>query len=799
MAKIAQFQQLAQLGLDMVSPIDLMKSGRTPYAKNFRLYAQQTDDRQVAVSSRKGSGYYTNELLGTAAIEIVSSTGASTVSVNSTTSILMKKFTAIQDGRLYEIEVKIGNPDGASGPVLIEVWDDDNGKPGVKLSSSSLLAIPTVADYVSARFINPPLITYNSVYWIVVGCQDDCVGEYKVSTTTIGNELYVTNASLQNGIAQDCDMNCKINSTDVDPFLNGHRMVRDNGDNITVVADNDGRLYSVDEVYHDYTEIMYGLSTSATDYSFAHADNKLFFVNGYDDLMTWDGSFESDSSNMCTNGGFETNITGWTAYSGLGTVSQSNTYAHTGTYSLKNTAASGNRTVQYNVNFYKHNRYHVYYWVYSPSATTITTMTLTGTTTTSINTKAVSANTWTFVNFYFYPTSDQTALLIQNTADIYIDDVTIKDSHIDYIVDSELPILSQICYHKDRLWGVSTVDPNKIHFSNAPGNPVYQQDNVTPETSNNQWYNAWRSVDFVYVPRPHEGSPVTALESFQDSLFAFTQDGKYVISGYDSGSFVQRESTGFQGAMSRRGVAKDENNIYFVGTDGFYSFDGTYDTKLSTPIDPLFDAVGNKTLISPVIWKNKVRFYMPSLGSSVNDTCAIWNKDIKEWEYDTDTFVSTAIPYDDANDDNQLVEISSLIPIMYLAEKEYNNLGAPIDFEYRLNYNALGSPAQKKRIKKFFPILQGVDNTFPVTIAIDRDFQNSPRYKSVMLSVNGAVFGTEHELGDGILFGGQTSFKMNKLRLSGYGLYWQFRILRKAVNNRVAFVGAQFSYKTKRI
>ena len=41
-------------GLDMVTPVDLLSDGRTPWSKNFRLYAQQSDDRQVAVSSRKG-------------------------------------------------------------------------------------------------------------------------------------------------------------------------------------------------------------------------------------------------------------------------------------------------------------------------------------------------------------------------------------------------------------------------------------------------------------------------------------------------------------------------------------------------------------------------------------------------------------------------------------------------------------------------------------------------------------------------------------------------------------------------
>ena len=658
--KVAQYKQLSQLGLDMVSPIDLMKDGRTPYGKNFRLYAQQSDDRQVAVSNRKGSGFYINPLSETKTLSEESVIEASTVVVNKTTSIVLQKFIAPNSDRLTRLDINIANPNGASGVVLLQVWDDNAGVPGVLLAESSLTAIGEVASYISARFVAAPKLTSASTYWIVLVEQDDCTGEYVLSTTTNSTDAKITNSALTSAIAQTYSINYKLYTSPDTPIIDGHRFYRDNGVNVTVVVVGT-TMYKVDETTHELASIATGLSASATKYSFAHADNKLFWVNGYDSLKYWDGS-------------------------------------------------------------------------------TVTTIT-----------------------------------------------------------NANLSVLSQICYHKDRLWGVSASDPNKLQFSEVPGNPKYKADNITPETPNNQWYNAWRSVDFIYVPRPHNGSPVTSIISFQDNLIVFTQDGKYIISGYDKGSFTLRESVGFQGALSYRGVIKDENNIFFVGKDGLYIFNGTYDTKISTPIDPLFNGSSNKYLITPVIWKNKVRFYIPSATSSVCDTCVLYNKDIEEWEYDTNTFVKMAIQYDDADDKDQLVEISSLAPVMYLSEKGYDNLGAPIDFEYRFNYNSLGSPAQKKRIKKFFPILQGVDTTFPITIAIDRDFQNSPRYKTMILTVNGAVFGTEHELGDGTLFGGQTSFKMNRMRLSGYGNYWQMRVLRKAVNNRVAFVGAQFSYKTKRI
>jgi hypothetical protein len=272
-----------------------------------------------------------------------------------------------------------------------------------------------------------------------------------------------------------------------------------------------------------------------------------------------------------------------------------------------------------------------------------------------------------------------------------------------------------------------------------------------------------------------------------------------VFSGYDTGSYTLRESTGFAGAVSRESTAITKNFMYFVGKDGFYQFDGTNDKKISENIEPLFRSLTSRGDVTVTTWRNSVRFYIQEDASAYNNACAIFHEGLEEWQYDTDTWVDQAIPYDDADDDDQLIEVSSIVPTMYIAETGYSNLGAPIDFEYRFNYNALKSPAQKKRIKKFFPLIQGVDSSFPLTVSLDRDFQNSPRTKIVNLTVEGGVFGTEHELGDGLLFGGQTSFKQHRLRFSGYGYYWQMRVSRKAVNNRVAFVGAQFSYKMKRI
>lgn len=818
-SKLAQFLQLDLRGLDMVSPIDLMKTGRTPYAKNFRLYAQQSDDRQVAVSNRKGSGFYMHPLGETKTAQQESVTGASTQEIGVTLNNVLEQFTAPDSNRLTRLDIKLANPGAGKGAVIVEIWSDNDDKPYKKLATSSYANgdIPGSADYVTARFIQAPKLVSTEKYWILLRVQDDGSDGYTVSTTTNTTNAYISNTGATSPVAQTFSINYKLYTTAENAIRGVYRWNRDNGNNITIVVIGT-TMYYVDESSHMLVSVKTGLSPDADYYSFTSADNKLFWVNSYDNLSTWDGTVESDNPNKVTNGTFETNITGWAkvASQASTTVTRTTGQAHSGSASM-DIANSGALMSGFTaVNLVKNHTYHITYWAKVANAANVT---LKGTSKdlsnalvflngdeTQIGSTLAATTSWQQVDLYYTATEDMTNIFFSadnGAAHLYIDDVVIKDTGFGYITDPDLEVLSQIVYHKDRLFGISAANKSKFLWSEAPGNPTATTDPETgaqtPTTSSSQWYNEWKSTSFQYAPRPYSGSPITSIQSFQDSLIILTEDGKYVFSGYDTGSYTLRESTGFAGAVSRKSVCITKNYMYFVGKDGFYQFDGTNDKKISEFIEPLFRGLTSRQDVTVSSWRNEVRWYIQEDGSAYNNACVVYHEILDEMQYDTDTWVQQSIPYGDADDSDQLIEISSIVPTMYVAEVDYNNLGMPIDFEYRFNYTSLGSPAQKKRVKKFFPLIQGVDNSFPLTVGLDRDFQNSPRTKIINLTVEGGVLGQDHEFGDGLEFGGGTSFKMHRLRFSGYGHYWQIRVMRKAVNNRVALVGAQFSYKMKRI
>ena len=787
-------------GLDLVTPVDLLSDGRTPFSKNFRLYAQQSDDRRVAVSSRKGPGFHTTPIGEVLAGSNTASTGVSTAEVGVITNIQLQPFTAALNGLLGRIDVRLSDPNAnAEGPVMIQLYSDEDGKATKLLSESSVLggSIGSSPEWQTARLIKPVQITNGTKYWIVLRMQDDGKGMYSVSTTTAGEKAHRTDSSLYVSSEQDYALNYRLYTSTAGTDKGSYRFNRDNGLNRTLVAYGN-TMYRIDEATGTFHEIISGLNSNATEYRFTNGDNKAFWVNGYDQLTNWDGTVESEALSILNNGSFEVNTAGWSAQSGT-TLTRVTSEFQSGVASAQVTATSGVRQMNQALTLYKNRRYKVSYWVKGTTASGQAEMRMNGGTTPVGGSNKSLTTGWQQHEFYWVPGNDVTTVgFVSTSVNAFFDNLSIIDTGIEYIIDDQLPILSDVIMHKDRLFGVVASDPNKLVFSENPGNPAFDPSGAIPKTPREQWYYEWLSVSFWYVPRPHNGSPVTKLVSFQDALTIFTQDNKYILSGYDRGSLNLRQATGNKGALSSRGVISDENSIYFVSDDGLYQYNGSGDKKISGRVNPLFDGSPRKHEITPVLWKNQVRFYMGSEGSTENDTCVIYDKDMEEMLYDTDTYVNRAVYYRDADDDQQLVEFSSLAQVSYLAEQNYHSVGAPIDLEYRLKYDSMGTPMQKKRLKRFWPILQGVDNSFAIQLAMDKDFQDSPKVKEQYMTTNGAKLGA-FKLGDGTLLGGDKSFKPKRQSYSGYARYWQLRVKRKGVNNRVAFIGAQYSYKLKRL
>lgn len=646
-------------GLDTTSPYDVVQNNRSPFAHDFRIYAEESDSRRVAISSRKGSGTYVTALSEAADQQNTSATGAADQSIGVVTEWKAMKFTAGVTGPLTKLELRLKKTTSSSGPIVIKVYTNNAGIPGTLIGESGILNsdISTSYAYVPAHFIEAPAVTSGSVYWIVAYIQDDGSNTYSWSSNTSTTLALTSNTTGQSWASTAYSLNFKTYVCSTALIKGGARYAPTSAENRTVIPIGTS-VYSVDDVTGAMTAILTGQNANATHYYFAYADDKLFWVNGFDNLKTWDG-------------------------------------------------------------------------------TTVETIT-----------------------------------------------------------HANLPILSNIIFHNNLLIGISAADPNRFVYSEAPGND---------DGSGNLWYKAYLSTSFQYVPTSKASDPLTGMAVFQDNLYFFTRSAKYALYGKDPGSFLLRQSTGKKGAVSQGAIHADENYIYFAAPDGFYRFNGAKDEIISDftwnrggSIQSEYASIADVDKVFVTKWKRGVRMYYPSSGAPVNDSCVIWHTVFQEWLRDTDSFVSFAIPLTDGNDDDKLVELSSVCPRATYAEQDYNNLGKAINFEYHCKNDSLGMPAVRKRITKFFPLLEGDGGNYPVQVGVDKDMENETRYVDYELAEGGVRIG-EFSVGDGTLIEKDVQFSPKRFRISGYAYYWQPRIKRRAINNRVRFIGYTLAIRTKRL
>ena len=650
----AEVARLDFRGLDLSAPYDAMKDEHSPFGKNFRVYAEDADDRRVSISSRKGSGYYTDTVGEALNVQQASTTPTQDNNVGVLTEWKAQPFIPSTSGRLTKIEIMIKNPNKATGPLVISVHENNGGIPGKVIADSGILGSninTTTYTYTVCHFLEAPLVTSGSTYFIQVHTQDNGSGFYMwraitgvtggLASNTGGISWTPTNSQF-NYKTYIAPNNAPKGITRYSPPTAINKTLMAVGTEMYTVNDNTGAV----------TSIASGFNTNATYYDFTFGDGKVFWVNGFDTLRAWNG-------------------------------------------------------------------------------TTVETIT-----------------------------------------------------------HALLPVLKLAQFHKNVLWGVPADDPNKLVYSVGP--------QAFDVANGNQWYRGWKSVNFAYVPEPKASDPITAIVPFQDTLVTFGATFKYQVYGNDVASVVPRQAVGNKGAYHQKGVVADENYIYFASDDGFYRYNGSNDELISEKVQTEIANIADMSKVIVTKWKRQIRFYYPSTGSPVNNRCLIYHTVLKEWMLDTDTYVSQAVSWRDRDDPKELVEASSVAARLTYAERDHNNLGKAIDFEYRCKPDSMRNPARRKRIVKLFPLLEAEGADYNAQVGIDKDLKDAPVFSDIAMDTGGAEIG-EFNIGDGTEIGSDTSFIPRRLRTSGYAYYWQLIIRRKGINNPVNFLGYIMTFRAKRL
>jgi len=119
-----------------------------------------------------------------------------------------------------------------------------------------------------------------------------------------------------------------------------------------------------------------------------------------------------------------------------------------------------------------------------------------------------------------------------------------------------------ILYHKNRVWLANlSAHPDRVYFSGNDINGNIRHD-YFPTTN---WI---RSAN-------QRGEEVTGIVSYRDSLYIFTQSTIRVLVGDVPPDFRLEEVSLTVGTVSGRSIVEGAGNLFFLGPDGIYVFNGT--------------------------------------------------------------------------------------------------------------------------------------------------------------------------------------------------------------------------------
>lgn len=277
-------------GLDTTTPYTQMEKTDSPYLDNVRLYARNTDDRRISVGTRKGQGYIMDPVGETIDQSITAVTGAADQAITNT-AWAAETFTAGSDGRLTKVELNVKTSDNPTQHLIVCIYTDSSGSPGSCVATSSILTTSATSSYgyVAARFVEAPQVSSGTDYWVVAYQQEGGANNWNWSSTTDTTTALSSTNSGGSWSSISASLNLKTYISTDSIMKGGAQYTPVSGLNEVLFATGTD-MYTLDVSDGTKSSIKSGLSANATAYYFDQADDEIYWVNGQDNCMKYDGT-----------------------------------------------------------------------------------------------------------------------------------------------------------------------------------------------------------------------------------------------------------------------------------------------------------------------------------------------------------------------------------------------------------------------------------------------------------------------------------------------------------------------------
>ena len=241
------------------------------------------------------------------------------------------------------------------------------------------------------------------------------------------------------------------------------------------------------------------------------------------------------------------------------------------------------------------------------------------------------------------------------------------------------------------------------------------------------------STDFYQnFPAIKTGDPLTAMFNLGGVLYMMTRRNKYQMFMQTAESWSQNASNAQNGTFSQESVVCDLNYAYFANESGIYIFDGASESSLTEKtIQNVYDAIPDKEKITLDLYKNRLYVYYPSVSGGSNDSCLIYNINLKVWEsFDSNTYVSATSARQ--NSSSRFICGHSKVGMLMLNESvegnDYSDFGQAISFNLETSYQHFGTTSQLKRISKWRPQFSTTANPYTCECGYALDYTDQVNY-----------------------------------------------------------------------
>jgi hypothetical protein len=345
-----------------------------------------------------------------------------------------------------------------------------------------------------------------------------------------------------------------------------------------------------------------------------------------------------------------------------------------------------------------------------------------------------------------------------------------------------------ICEHKGMLFLVTADDPNKLVFSNFAD------------------YETFTSTDFIYVPSPKTGDPITALVSLNGYLLIFTRYKKYILTGSDNATYTLEEAPDKKGTYTQETVTHDKNFVYYLSDDGVYRSNGSEAQLMSEGAYQEIIDISSKEDACLAVNKGRLYMWYKSPSSSANDVCRVWNLNFGQGStdclesYDTDAYVARAVTA--FNDDDDFIVASSLVGQAFYQEQSSNdntNLGGDIDFLLQTHYMTFDNPGSLKEIRYWNPRFDSQSGNYTVDCQYAYDLRdNWTTQSSPNLQGSGSTWGGGETWGGDATWG-TTAETQSQLYVPGEYRRIALRYKHYATRQPVGFLGHTLKIQVRRM